>query len=99
MMMAASTDPSRTRLSSSRCSGSTSCVIFLLELFGQERQITLGQLVEYHHSTAAWTAEGRHAGVRAALGEVVAHVEQLVLVDVAHLAHVGRQERLDLGPP
>src|SRR3954469_12106584 len=90
-MTAASTAPSRTRLRSPNASS-----IGKLGL-AQERQIALGQLVEDHDAAAALAAKRRH--VRAPIGEVLGHVEQLVLVAMTGLAYVRRHERADARAP
>src|SRR5262245_44221986 len=100
--MAASMAPSSTRLrSTSSGSSSPPCAGGEVEArerssanvgLREERQIAFGELVEHHLSAAALAAEARHPRPLP-VGKVLLDDQQLVLVGVAALAQVGRDER------
>src|SRR5690606_19352019 len=85
-MTAASTLPSRSCLICSRTS------LTQASSFRQERQVTLGEIVELHLRPALLTLEIGHAA-HAAVRKLRLDVEQLLLLVPAALAYIRREER------
>src|SRR5215208_3787681 len=88
---AASTLPSRSAL----ISAGTASAPALTSRLVQERQVTLREVVELHPG-AALLARELGDGAEVATRKVLLHVEELLLLVVAGLAQVRREERAHL---